>query len=396
MKFFFALILIFNYSCSTAVKKPTGKLKVYKFENPPLLFPNEKVLLGGFSGLSFTGKNSENGKLMFMTNTDRGANFDGKKLPDGKFLRPFLFPNFHPELVFFELDPATRKINITQRTSLDVSGLPQSPEMDEVPTDAKENKIAYDPYGADLEGTCQTGDGYLGAEEYRPSILKFDFNGKLIARWIPKTKLIKSDDLTNQALPEILNLRTPNRGFEGIACTGNMVYAVVQSPFKYPKDYSIQNSDVQKQILIFALNTETDTVTGVYSMLLDDAQVDKIGDIQHLKDKKFILIEQNSEYGSKAVHKIIQIDLKNATNLLPLLMKGKDATAQLISLDSNFKKTNHAIKTLIVDVAKEGFDYASKIEGIALIENGDIAFITDNDFGLWDEKTSFLGIYQTK
>jgi hypothetical protein len=396
MKSISIVLLVLFFSCSTQVKKPAGKLKVYKFDNLPLLYPGEKIALGGFSSLSFTGRNSENGKLMFMTNTDRGANYDGKKLPDGKLLRPFIYPDFHPELVFFEFDPATKRITITHRTQLSVTGLPQSPELDEVPSDAKENRLKYDSWGADLEGTCQTGDGYMGAEEYRPSILKFDFNGKLISRWIPKTSLIKSDDITNQTLPEIFNLRNPNRGFEGIACHGNMVYAILQSPFKFPKDYKIQNDDIERQILIVALNTENEAVTGVYSMLLDDINIDKIGDIHFLKDQKMVLIEQNSELGSKAVHKVIQIDLKGATNLLPIIRKYKTDKAQLVGLDENFQKTKHATKTLIVDLAKEGWDYSSKLEGIAVLDNGDIAIINDNDFALWEEKNTYLGIFQTK
>ena len=67
----------------------------------------QKLRLGGFSGLAFEGV-TRDGKLKFITHTDRGPNGE----PTG-INRPFLLPHFNPRIVRFTLDPANGRFDLT-------------------------------------------------------------------------------------------------------------------------------------------------------------------------------------------------------------------------------------------------------------------------------------------
>ena len=72
----------------------------------------QKMRLGGFSGLAFEGA-TRDGKLKFITHTDRGPNAE----PTG-IQRPFLLPYFTPRIVRFTLDPPNGRFDLTQQIQL--------------------------------------------------------------------------------------------------------------------------------------------------------------------------------------------------------------------------------------------------------------------------------------
>ena len=109
-------------------------------------------------------------------------------------------PKFQPELVRFELDPATgafamtQRIGLTQPDGVKMTGLPNlqagaqgTAYTDEVPVDLFGDQLANRPLGIDPEGIVVAPDGtFWMVEEYRVSILHFDATGKLLARYIPE------------------------------------------------------------------------------------------------------------------------------------------------------------------------------------------------------------------
>ncbi len=118
---------------------------------------NEWLRLGGFSGLAYEGVTAE-GKLKFITNTDRGPNGE----PNAAAQRPFLLPQFSPRLVRFTLDPATGNFDLKQQIILRdtdgspltglpnvlvAGGNPNSPYNDEVPIDLFGQTIPLDAAG---------------------------------------------------------------------------------------------------------------------------------------------------------------------------------------------------------------------------------------------------------
>ncbi|NJL09577.1 MAG: esterase-like activity of phytase family protein [Calothrix sp. SM1_7_51] len=161
---------------------PQPKTTNYQFTNLPKLGTasnGQDILLGGFSGLYFQGI-AANGNLKFITHTDRGPNGE----PTGNN-RPFLLPNFQPEVVNLELNRSSGEISITKRTGLfrqdgttPLTGLPNlqaaargTAYTDEQGVDLNNNNLPNDTLGADLEGivVAENGDMWM-VDEYRPAI----------------------------------------------------------------------------------------------------------------------------------------------------------------------------------------------------------------------------------
>ena len=164
-------------------------------------------------------------------------------------------PNFQPEIVNFELNQATGKIDITKRTGLfradgttPLTGLPNLQAQanglaytDEIGVDLAGKVLPNDPFGADVEGIVVAPNGdYWLVDEYRPAIYRFDANGKLLDRFIPKGTAAATEpdsapgSFGTEVLPEVYAQRRSNRGFEAVALEGNKLYAFIQSPIDSP------------------------------------------------------------------------------------------------------------------------------------------------------------------
>ena len=133
--------------------------------------------------------------------------------------------------------------------------------------------------------------------------------------------------------------------------------------------------------MILQFNTAKEKVEQEYHYPLNLLNADKIGDLT-VKGKDFYIIEQNGETGPASYHKVFRFRLNE--------------------LDEEGKLK----KKLILDLVKLKYDFADKVEGLAILDNGSIAILNDNDFGLtgeWNkangeatkdpEKKSILGIF---
>ena len=158
----------------------------------------QSLRLGGFSGLAFEGVTAD-GKLKFITNTDRGPNGE----PNAAAQRPFLLPQFSPRLVRFTLDPAKGKFDLMQQIVLQryamaapLTGLPNTliaaatpntPYNDEVPIDLFGKTLPLDPLGGDFEGIVVARRRLVLAAATNIARLSTTSsrNGRLIERFIP-------------------------------------------------------------------------------------------------------------------------------------------------------------------------------------------------------------------
>ncbi|MEH2355858.1 phytase [Nostoc sp.] len=391
-----------SYDPRNPVAQP--KLTIYEFENLPKLgttSENQDIFLGGFSGLYFQGF-AANGNLKFVTNTDRGPNGE----PDG-VKRPFLLPDFQPEIVSFELNRTTGEISITNRTELfrqdgttPLTGLPNLQAVgnglaytDEIAVDLDNNVLANDPLGADLEGIviAENGDYWL-VDEYRPAIYHFDTNGKLIDRFIPQgTATAPNPDQSagtfgSEVLPAVYAQRRNNRGFEAVALEGNKLYAFIQSPIDNPDVANDATSKASLNLRILEFDIVSKQVTGEYLYRLEGLPgTDKIGDAVSLGNGKFAVVERDDN-GTSAGNKLIyQIDLAGATNInnpanftLPV---GK-TIEQLTSAELATANINPVSKSLIANAAQLGYTGVEKLEGLALVAPNTLALINDNDFNI--------------
>lgn len=362
--FYFGLLLLLSLSCSHFSARTDMKLELF-------IFPQRmhgKVLKEGFSGLYFAGKN-DNGDLVFWSHSDRGPNTEPIKDPvKNTILRPFVDPTFQPRLYQFVLNRKTGSIEFKQDVPLTMpngekmNGLPNFKARagrtgDETPVQLDMTALPFDPMGVDPESLCFIQDDIWMAEEYGPSLLKFNLQGRLLERHVPKGYFTQAQisefheeygvTFIKETLPTKLMGRKLNRGFEGMANRGHFLYVSMQSPLPSDgKNVMILEFEVRKGLLMRKLFYPLDT-----------RDADKIGDLTFM-DEKLLVLEQNSETGPNSFHKVFAVDL------------------------SESKEDSLLAKELLVDLVNVGLDFTEKIEGLAIVEKNELAVINDNDFGL--------------
>jgi len=367
------------------------------------------IELGGFSGL-FYGGVAENGNLKFITVPDRGPNGDAV---GGE--RPFLLPDYQARVVAFELNQATGEINITEQIRLTradgtpITGWPNIPNVDEKAVDAAGNPVDlaglegfdtfgsdYDPFGADLESVLRDGNGNLWmVDEYRPAIYQFDAAGTLLNRFVPQGtaaqaneanpgSAFESGDFGTETLPADYLTRRSNRGFEGAALDSEtgVFYAFIQTPLSNPNRAASDRSSI---IRMLGIGAATGTPVSEYVYVLQQPEVgdsvDKIGDAVFAKDGKFFVVERDSDPSSTGQKFVFEVDIKGATNVL-----GRDfgdTTLEQQTPDSLAALGIQSVnKNKVINLPSIGYMPTDKTEGLALLPDGRLAVLNDNDFGV--------------
>ncbi|MBX2840270.1 MAG: choice-of-anchor I family protein [Flammeovirgaceae bacterium] len=409
--------------------KAQPTLDIYEFIEPPL-DEERNILFGGLSALYFEGMTTD-GKYAFVTVPDRGPNGDPTEVGDLDNLkkpvtvRPFLIPDYQAQVIKFTLDKAgiievTEKIDLTRPDGVTpISGLPNIPGADEVPAqpiegdegdyiDADGNyykKLPYDKYGADLEGiVISPADGsYWMVDEYRPAIYHFATDGKLIDRFVPEGTAALADSAAGtygkETLPADFINRRRNRGFEAMALDTDkgILYAFIQTPLSNP-DRS--TGDQSRIIRIVGINPETGEAVAEYAYILEkpafrQGNVDKMGDaVYDPSTGKFYTLERDS--GNDPLNKkyIFDVDFKSATNILGLDIEG--ITGKTLEAHTPDEMVAAGIipvnKMKVLNLPTLGYLPSDKPEGLALLPDGNLAVLNDNDFGLEGPALSTVGL----
>jgi len=404
---------------------PPHTTATYEWTNLPVVgktSAGQRINLGGFSGLAFEGT-TRDGKLKFVTHTDRGPNGE----PTG-IVRPFLLPGFTPRIVRFTLDPANGKFKLTQDIPLRradgklLTGLPNTalstnasqPYNDEVPVDLFGNVLPLDPLGGDLEAIVVAGDGsFWMADEYRPAIYHFDATGRLLERFIPigthaaAGKPVPAAGAAGEfgieVLPAVIAQRRQNRGMEALAEHNGKLYAFVQSPARNPVTLANGALNVMRNIRIVEFDTVT-RATRMFVYALDnpavlnatDTPADKIGDAVAGPNGEIYAVERDDDAVpvsdlSVITKKIYKFTLGGATDvtavdtLYPIVRGGVTVTLsldQMTTAELASVGVQSIAKSLHVDLATAGYASVQKVEGLALLDNGQLAVLNDNDFGV--------------
>lgn len=322
--------------------------------------------LGGFSGLFIDRGASGEQNLTLWSLTDRGPN--GGEIPSligvGRNARSFMIPEFAPRLIKLELDNLAFKVKLVSLFNFmadrkkKMSGLPilrqtkKNRAYTETASDSFGSKVNADPNGMDSEAVCidKAGNFWVG-EEYGPDLLKFDSHAILLKRF-----------RAGKELPILLQNRRMNRGFEGIACSGTKIYAILQSPIKTEDAKSVLN------VPMIEIDLSSEKVSGIYNYVLENEKSDKIGDISVLPDGKLLVLEQNGKTGIASQRKVFKISLSNS---------------------------EISDKELVVDLSATELNQSEKIEGIAAIDNTTLLLVSDNDFGMTGEVDLVTGVAVT-
>ena len=436
--------------------KGEAVLEEYRYDEIPWwpalgtpLYGAPTVDLGGFSGLWYDPLTSTEDQLSFFVIPDRGPNdatISRNVVGTSQNLRPFKLPDYQARIVKLILIKSTNQIfidaNSTFLTQKDgvtpISGRGNIPGFDEVPvtpTDANVytnadfevdgvayHQLEYDPYGGDFEGILRDKNyNWWMCDEYRPAIYNFDVNGTLIERYVPAGTAQLGD--TPQAegyygaetLPAVYRKRRANRGFEAIAYDTDeeIIYAFIQTPLYNPDASTRNNSDV---IRILGINPEDGTPVKEFVYLLErnrDAGIgisrtDKIGDAVYIGNGKFLVLERDSstpDDGDTGRKYIFEIDTKGATNIVGTDLSAKetssgpdDKTLEMMTADDLADAGIVPVfKNKVINLPSSGYHPSDKPEGLAVLPNGDLAVMNDNDFGIAGAGVSdaiSLGIYR--
>ncbi|HMQ59436.1 MAG TPA: esterase-like activity of phytase family protein [Flavilitoribacter sp.] len=392
------------------------------------------VKIGGFSGLYYDPTQSSEDSRVFYAIPDRGPNGDAIAKANvtpapGQDLRPYKLPDYQANIVKFTLNRQTGAVTLDGQIPLfrqdgvtPISGKGNIPGVDEVPvtyadpntaygnTDYVDNtgeayhELPYDAFGGDFEGILRDKHGdFWMCDENRPAIYKFNPDGNLIERYVPKgTSVLGTTPEPEgtfgvETLPSVYAKRRGNRGFEAIAydSTHNVIYAFIQSPIENP-DASVRNkTDV---IRILGIDAATGTPVEEYVYLLEinkysgryKSRIDKIGDAVYTGNGQFLVLERDSELPGVTEGKkyVFKVDLKGATNILGTELALRDTlggapTLEQLSADELLAEGVHPVHKLkIANLPTLNYNSSDKSEGIALLPGNEIAVINDNDFGL--------------
>jgi hypothetical protein len=381
------------------------RVETFNFPELPVLGTTaggQDIRLGGFSGLWFEGIDGPTGKLRFATVPDRGPNGEPTNVDaDAALERPFALPSYQPRIVRFTLNPATRQIELGSQLLLTradgitpMSGLPNIAGVDEEPVDLFGNVLAYDPLGADLEGLVIDANGdYWMVDEYRPAIYRFNTSGALVARYVPEgTGALggqPAGTYGSETLPAEYSKRRPNRGFEGMALDSDagILFAFIQTPLANPDKAA---SDASKVIRMLGINPADGSVVAEYVYLIDkvpfrEQNTDKIGDAAYLGNGRFAIIERDDSTERTGKKMLFEFSLVGATNLrapgaptlLPGLSLEQHTPDQLVAAG-----IRAVAKIKVANLPSIGYFEGDKLEGLAVLGNGELALLNDNDFGL--------------
>ena len=359
----------------------------------------------GYKGRNFPGIGSglirvPKTKNEFYMLTDRGPNFDNANGIGKVYGKIFPLENFAPAIVHVKLENKTIKIiksiPIVDSNGKSVSGISNGSD-DERPFNINEKVIPYRPGGIDTEAIQLLPDGnFLISEEYGPSVLVVDPNGKVLMRYLPKGKaVIGSPYPVRDNLPEILKNRRGNRGFENLALSpdGKTAYAILQSPMGDAKSSSFSNSRTVRVLRLDCTNPLDIKVTGMFIVLQSSMseypstskQADlKYSDAVMLSSSKILLLER----ATKKV-KLIVADLKDASNILDLP----------VSLSLEPEEKSESLKSLNIQAAETSVVFNSvdvffqldtdKIEGLTVLSPSVVALSNDNDFALGENTSNY-------
>ncbi|CAL2079065.1 conserved protein of unknown function precursor containing a type A C-terminal secretion signal [Tenacibaculum sp. 190524A02b] len=384
------------------------------------------VQLGGFSGLYYDEVNSTDENMVFFAVPDRGPNTASVK--KDKFtpnttqnVRPFKLPNYQGRIVKFTVNKNSGTVTLDNQILLTrkdgttpITGKGNIPGHDEIPvtySDANTiyNKVdytddsgetyhalSYDEFGGDFEGILIDKNGkFWMCDEYRPALYQFEANGTLIERYVPAgtsnlgTTVQPVGTYGAETLPKVYSKRRANRGFEAIAYDkeADIIYAFIQTPMYNPDSSTKNQSDV---IRILGVNAANGTPVSEYVYVLErnrdagfaHSRVDKIGDAVYAGNGKFYVLERDSsnpeDVGGKKY--VYSIDINYATNTL-----GKNYTKQLEEFTTDeliAEGITPVVKHKVTNLPSIGYVSSDKPEGLALLPEGKLAVLNDNDFGV--------------
>lgn len=351
----------------------------------------------------------------FYAVTDRGPNIAcnksakivGSQICQGDdmvFPVPTFTPSIYKLLVTDDHVKVLQSLPLHAPSQMAMTGLPPALMHLEHALNAELQPLGSSPNGIDSEciAALKTGGFWVG-EEYGPSLLRVNAEGVVLERLVPKgseSDYAGSAVPIRAALPPLLVKRTVNRGFEGIALAPDQraLFVTLQSPFSNPDKETFKHSR-NVRILKIALNGQGDfeKMAGAYVFQVPRADQLALGEKQ--KDVKVSALSAVNDHAVLAMvraGKGVQVYLLNFAHASSLLGTAwaKAETSPSLEAQDDLEQVGitPANATLIYDASAGHDKLPEKVEGMSLLNDRELVFITDNDFGIRGDQTEMLRV----
>lgn len=224
--------------------------------------------------------------------------------------------------------------------------------------------LPADPAGVDTEGVAAAPDGtFWVCEEYGPSLMQVGPEGTVLRRWTPEGHTLAS---AQGVLPKEAQRRRLNRGFEGLAVSGDgaVVYAAFQSGFE---------GEAHETTAVWKLDAATGARLATYDYPFDapgSFTADATADEVEGKDLKVC-------------------DLSWVAPDRLLVLERISLSARIYAVDVS--APGPLAKTLVFSTDDHP-DVAPDLEGVAMLTDRELLLATDNDFGTEGAETRFYRV----
>jgi hypothetical protein len=321
------------------------------------------------------------------------------RLPGAKIMpRPDIGPTLAELRIEGDAVVLVRMLPLSTKDGRPVSGLanPGSDSLLSEPVfDLAGQPIPPDPDGLDSEGIVALADGgFWVADEFAPSLVRLDADGRVLGRMLPLTTDMDAD--AGHSLPAIAAKRQLNRGFEALAISPdeNWLFLAFQSPLAHPDEEAHRKA---RHVRLWRLDAGTGAVAAQYAYPLDKPRSFErdcaLGPFERsdIKVSELLWIAQDTllvlERGS-ATTKIYRCMLAPDRALPPehlslacrptLEQASAAGDASFPVLEKTLVFTSDAFPALTAD-----------IEGMALLSEHELLLVSDNDFGVEGATTAF-------
>jgi hypothetical protein len=298
-----------------------------------------------------------------------------------------------------------RTLPIADHDGAPISGLPtpDGPHANVEPAiDLAGTPLGSDPSGADTEGLVALADGgFWVGDEYGPSLLRLDADGRVLVRWVPagtEAQFRGARYPVEGRLPAIAARRRINRGFEalGLSPDGARLHLAFQSPLAHPDDDAHEGA---AHVRVWTIDATDGTLLAHYAYPLDpperfrrdraeggfERSDVKLSELIVLDDGRLLCLERGS--ASTKLY-LVRLDPDCALPRDHLLPETRPTLEELSARDELADHLPVLGKTLLIDTDDHP-EIGRDLEGMALLAADTLLLVSDNDFGVEGAETGF-------
>lgn len=302
--------------------------------------------------------------------------------------RPELGPAIAELRVAGDRVELVRSFRIADSGGAPVSGLPSGGHSRFEPAfDLDGRRLGPDPSGLDTEGLAALPDGgFWVGDEYGPSLVRLDPDGRVLERLAPEA-----------GLPALAGLRRLNRGFEALALSadGRWLFLAFQSPLAHPDEAAHERA---RHVRLWRLDSATGEVAAQYLYPLDPPETFlrdcaagplersdlKVSELCRAGPDSLLVLERGS-----LTAKIYRVRPSVEFEIDPAhLDPATRPTVEVLSARDGGPGLPVLAKSLLFST-DDAPEIAADLEGMAVLSPRELLLVNDNDFGVEGVETGF-------